>query len=48
MQDANGKEKCASHKESPKGMTETVKDVCKPSKETHKANKLRHLISSCK
>ena len=35
MQDANGKEKCASHKESPDGMTEAVNDVCKPSTETH-------------
>jgi hypothetical protein len=35
MQDANGKEKCASHKESPDGMTEAVKDVRKPSTETH-------------
>ena len=48
MQDANGKKKCASHKKSPKGMTETVKDVTKPSKETHPANELCHLISSCK
>jgi len=35
MQYANGKEKCASHKESPDGVTETVKDVRKPSTETH-------------
>jgi hypothetical protein len=48
MQDANGEEKCASHKESPKGMAKAIKNVCKPSKETHPTNKICHLISSCK
>ncbi len=48
MQNANGKEKCASHKKSPKGMAKAVKNVCKPRQETQPKKKLHYLIPSCK
>jgi hypothetical protein len=48
MQYAYGKEKSASHKESPKGMAKAVKNMCYPRKKTHPADKRTHLISCYK
>lgn len=48
MQDADGEEKCASHKEAPQGMAKAVKNMCNPRQKTHPKKKLTHLIPRCK